>query len=297
MITVPADFIASIATREGATGRRWLADLPRIVDALSQQWKLVLDGAPWSGHLALVLPVRQADRPCALKISWQDADTAHEAHALELWQGRDVVELLASSPDDGAMLLERLAPERTLFTLPLDAAFSVAGRILRNLAIPGDDTFPTVPSLARKLVRSLPHRWREHGQGVIPSPIIDRACELAARQVDSTVTTMVNWDLHHGNVLFSPHRQQWFAIDPKPALGVPESGLAPLFWTRITDIAGPSELHRLLDKLIDVAELDAAATRDWLFVRAVDFWLWELAGGLTDDPGGCALIIDWLDHP
>jgi streptomycin 6-kinase len=95
-------------------------------------------------------------------------------------------------------------------------------------------------------------------------------------------------------VLFSHARLAWLAIDPKLATGAAESGIGHLLWTRIADMAGPADLHRHLHALIESAGLDAGQTRAWTLVRVVDFWLWELSVDLTDDPGGCATILDWL---
>ena len=293
MITVPADFASGILAREGDAGRAWLAALPNTVADLCRRWNLTVEGQPWHGHLAIVVPVRRDAEPCALKISWQDTDTAHEALALKLWNGRDTVRLLESSPDHGAMLLERLDAQRTLFDLSLDQAIPIAGAMVRNLAIPGDPSLPTAAGLAAEIARTVPERWERLGRP-IPLPLIDQAIELASALSSSSASTMVNWDLHYGNVLYSPARQQWVAIDPKPATGAPESGIAQLLWTRIADMAGPAIFHRHLDALIEAAGLDADQTRAWTLVRVVDFWLWELSVGLTDDPGGCAIILDWL---
>ncbi len=150
MITLPADFAAGIQSREGEAGRAWLADLPKIVADLCQRWTLAVEGKPWHGHLAIVVPVRRNDEPCALKVSWRDTETVHEAHALKVWNGRDTVRLLESSPDLGAMLLERLDAQRTLFDIPLDLAIPVAGEIVRNLSVPGTPPCPRSPGSRRR---------------------------------------------------------------------------------------------------------------------------------------------------
>ena len=192
------------------------------------------------------------------------------------------------------MLLERLDARRTLFDLPLDAAVPVAMEIVGNLAIPGSDAFPNDAKLAANIAHTLPDRWARFGRLAIPRRHIDRAIELATALSICSSSTLVNWDLHHGNVLFSPARQKWVAIDPKPVIGCPESGIAPLFWTRISDFTGPTHLRHHLDTLIEEAGLDDDLTRAWMHVRVVDFWLWELSVGLVDDPGGCATILEWL---
>lgn len=293
MITIPAGFAVGIQSREGEAGRAWLAALPNTIADLCQRWNLTIEGQPWHGHLAIVVPVRRDAEPCALKISWPTAETVHEALALKVWNGRATVRLLDSAPVHGAMLLERLDAQRTLFDIPLDLAIPVAGEIVRNLSVPGDAALPTVAGLAAEVARTVPERWERLGRPV-PMRLIDQAIELATGLSGSSANTMVNWDLHYGNVLFSHARLAWLAIDPKPATGAPESGIAQLLWTRIADMAGPADLHRHLDDLIESAGLDAGQTRAWTLVRVVDFWLWELSVGLTDDPGGCATILDWL---
>ena len=49
-----------------ATGRDWLASLPRLVRHCLDQWQLELDLAPgalpWNGHGAIVVPVRPPRR-------------------------------------------------------------------------------------------------------------------------------------------------------------------------------------------------------------------------------------------
>lgn len=44
----------------------------------------------------------------------------------------------------------------------------------------------------------------------------------------------------------------------------------------------------------EAAELDPALARSWTLVRCVDYWLWGLSVGLTNDPACCDTIINWL---
>ncbi len=98
-----------------------------------------------------------------------DPETVHEAHALTVWNGRGMVRLLESAPDHGAMLLERLDAQRTLFDLPLDLAIPVAGEIVRTLSVPGDAALPTVAGLAAEIARTAPERWERLGRPSRPA--------------------------------------------------------------------------------------------------------------------------------
>ena len=44
----------------------------------------------------------------------------------------------------------------------------------------------------------------------------------------------------------------------------------------------------------DTAGLDLPLARDWALVRVVDYWLWALSIGLTEDPRRCATLLEWL---
>ncbi|MBA2278442.1 MAG: hypothetical protein H0W06_11840, partial [Chloroflexia bacterium] len=83
-------------------------------------------------------------------------------------------------------------------------------------------------------------------------------------------------------------------IDPKVVAGDPEFGIAQILWTRLDEMDGPADLDRQLRTLIERAELDAERARGWTLVRVVDYWLWALSIGLTEDPRKCATLIDWM---
>ena len=111
---VPDAFAAATIAREGEAGRRWIEALPRQVAPLSRRWQLAIGGAPMHGYLGVVIPVQRDGERCVLKVSWIEASTQHEAAALAAWQGDGAVQLLASDPAAGAMLLERLDARRPL---------------------------------------------------------------------------------------------------------------------------------------------------------------------------------------
>jgi hypothetical protein len=77
--------------------------------------------------------------------------------------------------------------------------------------------------------------------------------------------------------------------------GDPGFGVAQLLWTRFDDMPARADLYRHLDRLIDLGGLDAERSRLWSVVRIVDYHLWAVGAGLTDDPARCAAILEWLD--
>jgi hypothetical protein len=65
-----------------------------------------------------------------------------------------------------------------------------------------------------------------------------------------------------------------------------------LLWTRIAP-DDPAELVlRLLETLVECGALDVHRAREWVIVRCVDYWLWGLGHGLTEDPARCRTILE-----
>ncbi|HEX8903403.1 MAG TPA: hypothetical protein VF771_01035, partial [Longimicrobiaceae bacterium] len=82
MIAVPEQFVRAAVTRAGEVGRRWIDELPHLVQALCDRWALEVDGTPMHGYLGLVVPVTRGGERCVLKVSWMDESTVDEARAL-----------------------------------------------------------------------------------------------------------------------------------------------------------------------------------------------------------------------
>lgn len=292
MIAVPPQFASVLVERRGRAGADWAADLPRLIDDCCRRWGLSIDGAPMTGHLAIVIPVLRGREPCVLRLAALDGSAVHEARALRHWAGHGTVLLLEDDPAAGAMLLERLDGHRTLATLPLVDAMRVSGDLIRILAIPGAEGFPTVAELAARIVTSVPDAWERLGRPM-PRRFVDLALHNAA-SLPTADALMVDWDLWDGNVLAGT-RLPWTVIDPRVAVGPPEFGLAQLLWRRVDQMTGPADLDRCVAVVTDAAGLDPRLTRAWTVVRLVDYWLWALGIGLTFDPARCATLLEWME--
>ncbi|MFD8078299.1 aminoglycoside phosphotransferase family protein [Streptomyces sp. NPDC059718] len=288
MIDVPADFATAAVNRAGQSGKEWVDSLPALVESLCARWGLAVDGTPLHGHLGLVVPVRRGEEPCALKVSWQDATTLHEALALAAWDGQGSVLLLDHEPATGSLLLERLDAGRTLSDIDADEAVTAAGFLLRRLSVPSPQGFACLRDLAARLPARLNLQWEQLGRP-FSRRLVDAAASLAAEYGPTTAGQLVNGDLHYENVL-AGHREPWLAIDPKPLTGDPEYAVAPLLWRRFADMEGVAGIRTRLATLAEVADLDADRVRAWTLVRTVDYWLWALGIGLTEDPQMCRTV-------
>ena len=292
-VTIPPAFIASTIAREGECAQAWLSELPATFEACCRRWSLTPDGAAWHGYLGVVQPVRRGDGLAALKITWPDPDAAFEAEALRLWDGRGAARLLNHNPSKNAMLLERLDAKRPLSTLSPDEGLRVAGKLLRRLAVPAPTGFPTTDDHARRLQTDLPQRWSKLDNPFGPSHLDNALSELPAI-AKAPEHVVVNHDLHHNNVLagLGGRQHDWFAIDPKVAAGDLAYGVAQLLWQDAAGVQNPDDLRHRLRMVADAAQLDLTRVTAWFRLRTLDYGLWAVAAGLTQDPLRCARFLE-----
>ncbi len=281
---------AESAAAGDPAGRHWQAGLPMLTARLAARWGLQLeDGVAGRGWTSVVLPARRDGEPCVLRLSWPTGDTDEQVGALAAWAARGAVRLLAADTELGAMLLERLDPGRSLRDLPVTDAAAAAGALLRRLAVPAPAGFRQLPEIAADLAAGLPER-QARLRHPVPRIWLEQAADLAAGLAAHSGSLLVHADLHYQNVLAGA-REPWLAIDPRPVCGDPELAVAELLWTRLDEVDGPAGLRRLLAVLTDSGGLDPAKARAWAVVRCVDYWLWGLEHGLTDDPVRCHRIL------
>jgi streptomycin 6-kinase len=285
VLTVPNAFAEATRAREGAAGAEWLSALPALVGRLLTRWGLELDGRPLHGYVALVLRVRTPDgQPAVLKVSWIDDETRVEAVALARWSGVPAVALLASAPEDGALLLERLDPHRSLLHVDEDEAVAVAATLLRQLHVPPADGLTSVTDIARRLATELREEWQALGQ---PGPrhLVEQAVSTCDDLAGSPgAARLLHGDFHYGNVLARvtpaarPAQQPWAAIDPKPLVGDREYDVVPLLRNRWDELAATGDparaCRRRLAAIVDRADLDRSRAQRWSLVRSVDDALW-----------------------
>jgi streptomycin 6-kinase len=274
-------------------GRQWITDLPKRIARLTRDWDLKLDGRSAShGFNAIVVPVLRSGERCVLKVTWPEERSEQESEALSAWDGGGAVELIAARTELGALLLERLDADRPVEVLDLMDAAEVAGALVRRLTVPAPDGFPEVRDIAEETATSLPADQETLGEPV-PHRWIDAAVHLARELGADSGANLVHSDIHYGNIL-AGEREPWLAIDPRPVVGDPEYAIPELLWTRLDEVDGSAGVRRLLATLVESGDLDANKARGWALVRAIDYLLWGLLNGLTDDPVRCRRIIEAL---
>jgi hypothetical protein len=46
--------------------------------------------------------------------------------------------------------------------------------------------------------------------------------------------------------------------------------------------------------IVDGAGLEPERARAWALARTIDYWLWAVGAGLTQDPVMCQAVAEWL---
>lgn len=276
-----------LTAAHGADGERWLAELPELVERVADRWGLVEIGNAYEGGaIAFVAPVvRVGGAPAVLKVSFVDDETRFEGDALRAWGGHGAVRLLDAEADDGALLLERLAPGAPLAAHPdRDEAIAIACDLLRGLwtAPRADHRFTLVADLAAGWALELPARWAE-----LDGPFDEALVTHAAAQCRDLATpdrpqVIANRDFHLGNVL-SAERAPWLVIDPKPLAGEPAFDTGHLVLTLLPDAPTDDDTEATTRRVAVALGQSPDRVRMWAYVRAVENALWAAATG-ADDP-------------
>jgi streptomycin 6-kinase len=267
--------------------------LAAVVERLRERWGLTLSGEAPKGEWNTILAASRRGVPCVLKIAGPEHNAIDEAIALEAWNGNGAARLLEADRDHGALLLERLDPDRTLRTAELATAAEIAGSLIHELAVPAPAGLPLLADIVSQKPGIL-RRRQDALREPVPGRWIDIACGLACDLATDPGNQLVHGDLHYDNIL-AGSRRPWLAIDPKPVTGNPERSVAELMWDRIDDATQPHEIHALFAALTRAGMLHSDRARAWTIVQAVDYWLWGLGAGLTEDPRRCERLLATLD--
>lgn len=286
VIELPPSFLAM--PRWWTEGADWLAALPANASAQCERWDLKLDGEVAHGSNAIVLPVLRYGEPLALRLSPPGAEVTEQIHALRWWNGHGMVRLVDADADRGAMLLERLGAPLT--DVPLDESIAILGGLMRRLAIPGDPTSLSTATIVQsrtaefgpqwdRLGAPFDRAWLREAERLGAGPLATAECDLA-----------VNGDFHADQVLRGA-REPWLVVDPVLYRGDIEFDLARILWTSLDRMQTDAEILDHFGTLVETAALDRDRARDWAVYRTVDYYLWGLGAGLTEDPVRCRRLL------
>jgi len=299
MFVIPETFARDIILYHGEDGERWMSQLPAILAACEERWKITI-GAPFANlSFHYVASATCADGSAVVvKASAPTGEFQQESEALRLFGGRGMAELLARDDASEVMLLEALQPGTLLASVEDDeAATSIAAGVMRQFwrPVPADHPFPTVADWGRGF-----NRLREHydgGCGPFPPRLLEQAETLFAdlcASMDAPV--LLHGDLHHDNIL-AGQRLPWLAIDPKGLVGEPAYETGALLRNPLPGLLQMPQparvLARRIDQLAEELGLDRARIHGWGLAQAVlsAWWNVEDEGAIGSEAMACAELL------
>ncbi len=297
---LPADFVHNVLGSSGADGKRFLEQLPALLDETAQKWGLRL-GPPFMLSYNYVCVAQRADgTPVVLKAGVPNPELTSEIHALSLFGGTGTCRLLESDEANGLLLLERLSPGKMLSTLDDDErrthiAVEVMRRLWRDAPsgpfIQLSDWFGELSKLRPRFAG---------GTGPFPRWLVEHAeARLPDLFTAGKPFRLIHGDLHHYNILSS--ERGWLAVDPKGVIGPPAYEVGPLLinpWNEL--LAMPDAVGVTARRIAILSEelgFPREIIRDWGLCHCLLSTWWNLTDEdtLNDHALRCADMIRQAD--
>lgn len=218
--------------------------------------------------VSVVLPVSYgAGSEAVLKVQFPHRESDAEARALELWDGRGAVRLLAHDAEHKVLLVERCVPGKPLSEEAFSPAIDVICDLLPRLWLPDPQGVNTVADEAGYWTQSLRELVATQTLDM-PLELVERALHLIPLLIDSSDDpVLVHQDLHGENIL-SSSREPWLVIDPKPLSAEPAFGLAPVI-SAWEFGHGREQVRQRVEILTQRLRIDLDRAIAWAFVRTV----------------------------
>lgn len=297
MEPLPPAFLQNLTAAFGrAATEDWIARLPSLLDEAASRWDLEL-GAPvdalsYNYVCFATLPPsptffgRGAGGEGVLKIGIPNRELTSEIECLNLWRNLPncAVDLLASDPENGLLLLERLRPGKDLATITDDdRATEIAADVMSRLWIPAPDhpNFITLKGWFDELQNLRPRFGG--GTGSFPARLVETAEGLLRELFAEDESWLIHGDCHHYNIL--SHGDEWRVIDPKGVVGAREYEVAPFMLNPVYQ-PRPNikrETNRRLDIFSERLGLDRQRLWAWTVAHSVLSAWWDLQ---EDGTGG-----------
>jgi streptomycin 6-kinase len=275
-VVIPDGLVASQYEFAGGAGRRFVSELPTLIDTFVDRWQLTVAGTAMHGMAALVVPVERPDGfPAVVKFQLCDVETVGEPIALRVWDGDGAVKLLDHDELTGTMLLERLdtsmslAIERGAITAR-DGIVIIAELLARLTLVHAPTGMRRLEDIAGQMLDDLPYALSRIDGGE-DQRLLAACGDAVTDVVHEAGDRLLHWDLHFDNVLTS-HRQSWLAIDPKPLAGDPGFDLFPA----IDNLFDADEVLWRFDAMTEITGLDRERAKLWTLGRVLQNALWDI---------------------
>jgi len=278
------DFVKNALTR-GEDGKKWLNQIPKMIDEYSKRWNLHILGPYNLTYNYVTSAIRNDGLKVVLKIGYpKDKEFQTEISALTIYNGDASCKIINTDRENYVILLEQISPGLPLSTIEDDEkATRILTSVMKKLRkpLPQNHSFITIKEWANALFH-YPTRFKGNNNPPIPFKLIDKAITLLNELlITSSSVILTHADLHHDNVL-SSDRDSWLSIDPKGIAAEPAYETAAMIrnpYNKLKDMSDIN-LNDLLIKRIKILseelKIDPKRIYKWCFVQTVLSGVWTL---------------------
>lgn len=264
--------------------RQWHAEIPGRLQKLIKKWHLSdIEQLYNSDWYYVVTAFQQCDAglvPVILKLGCDNQVIKQEMITLQLYQtSNHCVRLLDADIEQGALLLERIIPGKTLKTLfPQrdEEAAHYCVEVMQSLhavKVPAHSYIPTVSDWLLGLQSD--HASLQHHL-----PKARKSAQLLVQTQQKPV--VLHGDLHHDNILLSGENL-WIAIDPRGVMGEPAYEVGAFIRNPMPELLQHPQvkdiLAQRLKKFSHLLHVDQERLKEWSYVQAVLAACWALEDG------------------
>lgn len=202
-------------------GRRWLNELPEILEHCRQKWELSsLQLVSEFSYNLIFFAESALYGKVALKIGVPNPEVLTEIEALRRFSSGPICTCWDSDPERGTLLLERIEPGDNLTSVEETAErVRVAADIMKRLSIPAEGK-TGLPPFSDWIDRAFSRNRLENADKSEWLMLVGEAESMFRALVGGhRPLVILHGDLHHFNILLDSDGG-WRAIDPKGITGV-----------------------------------------------------------------------------
>jgi streptomycin 6-kinase len=255
-----------LTARFGTEAQAWFEQLPGILTALAQRWRLQIGPPIPRGSVSAVYRCQMADgRRAVLKASPDRARLAFEAAALGAWHTVHAPAVIALDEQLGALLLEAVEPGTPLVVSSAYPSLDSVADLLSSLHETGvpDPSYPTAGQRVAYLFDVSAKLYQRHPElaELIPPELYQRGHALGTRlaQHDAPVV-LLHGDLTPGNILDGGAERGLVSIDPAPCRGDAAFDTVDLILWQADDLPA---IHARTERLAAATGMDAQRLSGW----------------------------------
>jgi streptomycin 6-kinase len=285
-MNLPPDFIQTIYDVFKEDGKRFIENLPALINEVSARWGLSDIQPVPNLSFNFVAFAKRDNEDVILKMGIRNPELISEMKALKVYDGEGACKLIESDEEHGFLLLERLKPGMMLSEVEDDdertyIAADVMGKLWREA--PKNNEFIQLSDWFDGLKKIRPHF--NGGTGPFSKELLERVESFLPELFADKNVKLIHGDFHHFNILSSDHG--WLIIDPKGVIGPVGYEVGPLMinpWNSISDessfgVRAERRVRILAEKLCWERE----KIINWSMAHAVLSAWWSMEDGADEE--------------